>query len=277
MLFKSVCYSGCLSNRRSSLRDEDWIESTYNRNSSNQPLGAGTAAQLREWRPQTTVNSMITAQIGVSMTSISQNTNVVGIGNLNSNNSMSGMEMGFMTSRKAMSILPAEQLTTQPNPRKRKSDEIKPPKQKPSQTKQATLKTWITQPAKPPSPPPKTKVRSSGIIQDRGKPSKCTPVLGPLQQSSSPARGYDIDALPSVSFSSPNCPTIEDDDFLSPLPKPAKRLGTPDIPTSPLARSSNPAGFVGITTKSVIQGVSTERKSLGIRRGMKPWPSKKTF
>lgn len=281
MLCESVNRPYYESDVRSSLQDEDWIESNFNRNTSNHPFGAGTGAQLREWRPQTTVNSMTTTQIGFSTASISPNINIVGLGNLNSNASQNGMTTGFISSREALSLLPAKQFTTHTNPKKRKSNDIIPPKEKPSQPRQATLKTWITKPIETP-PPPKIKVRSSGIIQDRGKSSKNVPGPAPLQQFSSPPREYDIDALPSVSFSSPNCPAIEEDDFCSPLPKPVKRYGVNDIPTSPLAPPSHPVKVDGLqphgtAPKLVIKDLSTGKKSLGMRGGMKPWPSKKTF
>ena len=198
--------------------------------------------------------------------------------------------MDFMTSREALAILPLEQPTIHNNPKKRKADVVPPisVKVKSFQPKQATLKTWITKdiPLRPTEPPPpQFKVCSSGIVQDRGKPSKSIRHNALLQQSSSPSRGYDIDALPSVSFSSPTRSEIDDDDeFCSPLPKPTKRLDPNDIPTSPLAPSPSIKTVRGmglprngVETTMVVKGVSTEKRSLGIRRGMKPWPSKRTF
>ena len=273
---------------RTSLKDEDWIESNFNRNVSNQSfLGGNAAERIREWRPNTTVNSIATTQIGFSTTFVSRKNNVVGLGNLDSNSSMNGMTMGFMTSREALAILPLEQSTSHNNSKKRKADAgpTISAKQKLFQPKQATLKTWITKditlrPTEP--PPPQFKVRSSGIVQDRGKPCKSTRHPPLLEQSSSPSRGYDINALPSVSFSSPTRFEIDDDDEFSSPPKPAKDLN--DIPTSPLA-PSHPIKTVGgmglgqngVTATVTVKGVSTEKRSLGIRRGMKPWPSKRPF
>lgn len=197
--------------------------------------------------------------------------------------------MGFMTSREALAILPVEQHTSHNNPKKRKADIVPTisAKEKSFQPKQATLKTWITKDIalRLTETPPQLKVRSSGIVQDRGKPCKSIRHPPLLQQSSSPSRGYDIDALPSVSFSSPTRPEIDDDDeFRSPLPKPTKRLDLNDIPTSPLtpSHSIKTMGGVGLAWDGVaptvgVKEVLTEKRSLGIRRGMKPWPSKRAF
>lgn len=191
-----------------------------------------------------------------------------------------------MTSREALTILPLEQSTSYNHSKKRKADAgpTISAKQKSFQPKQATLKTWITKDItfqSTESPPPQFKVRPSGIVQDRGKPCKSTYNPPLLEQSSSPSRGYDINALPSVSFSSPTRSETDDDEFSSP-PKQAKDLN--DIPTSPLAPSHSikTVGGMGLgqnggTATVTIKGVSTEKRSLGIRRGMKPWPSKRPF
>jgi hypothetical protein len=264
-----------LSEVRTSLHDEDWIESNLYGKILNAPIGACTGAQLREWRPQATVNTTSTTKIGFSTTSISRNTNVAGLGNLTLNNTLDGTTMDFISSREALSLLPAEQFTSATIPRKRKSDDFVT-KRKPSQPKQATLETWITHSIQPPTP--KTKLRSSGIVKDRRKSSGHISIPHPLDGSSSPSRGYDIDALPEVSFSSPDCSEIEEDDFCDRLSNRTKRSHINDIPTSPLTSRSLPINKVNLLPSSVAPKLAgQDKKSLGIRRGMKPWPSKRAF
>ena len=189
---------------------------------------------------------------------------------------MNGITMGFMSSRETLAIFPLELPKTHNNPKKRKADVVSTisAKEKSRQPKQPTLKTWVTKdiPLRPTEPPPpQFKVRSSGIIQDRGKPSKSIRCPSLLQQSSSASRGYDIDALPSVSFSSPTRPEMDEhDEFRSPLPKPMKRVDPNDIFTSRLSPSHSikTVGGMGLAGNSVIaamavKGVSTEKRSLG--------------
>jgi len=186
--------------------------------------------------------------------------------------------MGFMTSREALSILPPEQLTNTPKPKKRKADHPSTSTKfngKTGRPKQATLKTWFTNDV------PSVRVNvakapikrdlSSGIIHDRGKALHGKPVLPALQQMSSPSRGYDIDALPAAFSSSP---TIEP---VSPLPK---KVAIGDIPTSPLIPTDEVAKdryrpTLGFQRAQGMTVIPPAKKTLGMRRAMKPWPSKK--
>ena len=224
------------------------------------------------------MNTLTTTQSGTSTTSISHD---VGLRNFNLNGPLSGMTRGFITSREALSSLCFEPPTaTVSNTRKRKADLATCISSKSAQPKQATLKTWITRdiPAGQTKLPTVVKTRSSGIIHDRGKPMKNLSVPVHLQESSSPDRGYDVDSLPAISFSSPNGPAIDDNEIHSPLPKSTKRLDKNDLPIS-LSASSHPVRVGGMAfARDGVErtiGASNERRSLGIRRGMKPWSSKK--
>jgi hypothetical protein len=257
------------------LCDEDWIENDINPVDSQQPFLENTAAQwIREWRPQVTVDTLTTTQIGFSTTSITRTTNINGLGNLNQNNVPVGMALtGFISSREALSILPPEKAASDTHSRKRKGETAMltaAPKQKPVEPKQTTLKPWTNSNGTTPSvepAPTQIKPRSSGIIHDRGKAVKSDKALPSLQQMSSPDRGCDFDALPSLSFSSsPNKPPAVEHRHLD------------EISTSPLAiHTSNVIENSVTRTIPLIKGISSGRKSLGIRRGMKPWPSKKEF
>jgi hypothetical protein len=269
--------------KRSSLQDEDWIgtEPKTNRNDT----GGSAAQRIREWRPQTTVNAMSTTHIGFHVTSALANTGIVGFGGVNQLMQPSSMTtMGFMTSREALSILPPEQLANADNnPRKRKADSKAPAATKPksAKPKQTTLQTWINQdnPGQPSEfviPP--SKACSSGIIQDRGKATKSGPILPQPHEMSSPSRGLEIEALPSLSFSSP---ALADISVFAVVQD--KYCVEDDVPTSPLSPFTQPATSLGVVRTSPSTLVpqpgsssnSAERRSLGIRRGMKPWSSKK--
>jgi hypothetical protein len=269
---------------RSSLQDEDWIEREPK--TSGNDITTGTAAQrIREWRPQTTVNAMATTHIGFSAGSTLANTGIIGFGGVNQlMQPSSTTTMGFMTSREALSILPPEQLTNADNnPRKRKADSKAPATTKPksAKPKQTTLQTWIN-PDRQSHPGesviPSSKVCSSGIIQDRGKAIKSGPTLPHPHEMSSPSRGLEIESLPSLSFSSPAVADIS----VSAVVR-EKYCVDDDVPTSPLSPFTQPATSLGVVGPSPCElvprlglgGISAERRSLGIRRGMKPWSSKK--
>jgi hypothetical protein len=270
--------------RRSSLIDEDWIEREPRPGVGE--VTDGTAAQrIREWRPQTTVNAITTTHIGFPTTSTLTKNALAGFGNVNQLVQSSNLTtIGFMTSREALSILPPEQLANaDKNPRKRKADNKHPSNiKKAVKPQQTTLQTWfnleVPQHNSEPAPRP-MKVSSSGIIQDRGKAIKPGPSLPQPQDMSSPRRGYDINELPSLSFSSP---AVGEDKSLNIATFTEKCDVDDDIPTSPLMSIVQPvtvAGMAGASLLPLVSGsavsVSAERRSLGIRRGMKPWSSKK--
>jgi hypothetical protein len=269
---------------RSSLQDEDWIEREP-KTSGTDITSASAAQRIREWRPQTTVNAMATTNIGFSDSSTLTNTSIIGFGGVKQLIQPSSMTtMGFMTSREALSILPPEQLTNaDSSSRKRKADSKAPTttKSKSSKPKQTTLQTWInqdsqSQPAEPAIPP--SKVYSSGIIHDRGKATKSGPTLPQPHEMSSPSRGLEIEALPSLSFSSPAVPDISVSAVVQ-----GKSCVDDDVPTSPLSPFTQPATSLGVFSPSPCtvvlrpgpNSILAERRSLGIRRGMKPWSSKK--
>jgi hypothetical protein len=231
-----------------------------------------------------TVDNLSDGQVGFTTTStLSSSMNTIG-GMRNSGplERLSGgiTSIGFMTSREALSILPAEQHANTINPKKRKQDKTSTTTSKASRPKQTTLRTWVSKPTRSAEPEPVLKARSSGIIQDRGKTARNVPIRIIPQQMSSPERGYDIEALPTVSFSSPTgaqgrvC-------FDSPIQPRCDDRIIDDPRTSPLAPPALPAQR-GISNPkdalNVSAGIGTapmERRSLGIRRGMKPWPSKR--
>jgi hypothetical protein len=188
---------------------------------------------MRQYRPQTAV-------IGFTSTQISRNTTVSGLGGLNQNRGLQGSHpptgppMGFMTSREALAVLPPEQLTQGPEGKKRKSGAAELPdlKNKSWRPKQETTSSGFVSPDvylnTAGLPGFATKTVSSGIVQDRGKPLAKTPVLPQTHLSSSPYHGLDVDALPSVSFSSPK----------SALP--AEEVRANDLTTSPLVSNGQP-------------------------------------
>lgn len=257
---------------RSSLVDEDWIERDMNRPSANSVTGeTGAAQRIREWRPVMTVNALATTQIGARVTPIDS------LGSTNQSMPIGGIAtMGFMTSREALSLLPAEQHNNI-NPRKRK---LEPTASKTTaRPKQTTLSRWINNHVPPPEPQPQesalsTKVRSTGIIQDRGKQMRNELIPAIPLQMSSPERGLDIDTLLAVSLSSSPAPATPHG------PRHERLLD--DLPTSPLVPTELPLkrqGFAGskdgLGVALGIASIPAERRSLGIRRGMKPWSSKK--
>lgn len=236
------------------------------------------AQRIREWQPQTTAGGFSTTQIGFQTTQVSH---AFTAGAINRNMTMnSTTQIGFMTTREALSILPPEQLSDRYTSKKRKSEIpsiLLTSKPKPAQPKQTSLSNWIKgEPEVQPQvehEPPLTRVISSGIIQDRGPPPRKNqpPLLPSVLPPSSPERGCDPDLLPAVSFSSPY------DD--SPRPRcVADTTSYPaddDVPTSPL-RSKSDASSTAAGVRTLPWSMApSERKSLGIRRGMKPWPSKK--
>lgn len=190
--------------------------------------------------------------------------------------------MGFVSSRKVLSVRSNKQPSTQSLTQKRKADDDPPcvtSKRKPSESR---LAAFVNNPY-PVFPDSghavqRIKVSSSGIVRDRRKPIKGGSTL-PLQaQSSSPARGYDLDALPSVSFSSPKEAEGGGSNVIE-----LKSTGIEEPPTSPLRPLCNytkePIKVLSHKYDmhaSHVPVLSTERRSLGIRRGMKPWPSKKS-
>ena len=101
--------------------------------------------------------------------------------------------MGFISSRQVLSMLPPEHLTNNvPQPQlKRKSEDL------PAVFQLSSGTIVNSQPG-----PPAKKPTLSGAIVDRAKPIVNGPVL-PLLQSSSPHPGVEVDALPSLSFTSP--------------------------------------------------------------------------
>lgn len=241
------------------------------RPSANPATSETSAAQrIREWRPEMTVNALTTTQIGARVTTIGC------LGSTNQSMPTGGIAtMGFMTSREALSLLPAEQHNN--NPRKRK---LEPTVSKTTaRPKQTTLSRWVNNHVPPPEPQPQesalyTRVRSTGIIQDRGKQMRNVLIPSIPLQMSSPERGLDIDTLLAVSLSSSPAPATPHG------PRHERPLN--DIPTSPLVPTELPLkrqGFAGskdgLGTALGIASVPAERRSLGIRRGMKPWSSKK--
>jgi hypothetical protein len=231
--------------------------------------GETTVAQrIREWRPQTTVASLPVTQIGFTTTTIGSTTNIVGLDRLTTTTSIS---TGFITSREALSILPSEPTTNN----KRKAEHPPLKKSKLRVPKQSTLTSWIQEEIR--DDPlavlvkHEFKTRSTGIVHDRGKPTETPQATLPSDPSSSPARGYDIDALPTVSFSSPFASKV-DVEFESPLAKPGKRFVVEEVlPPAPLMPA---CPMVAGQRVSVVSALVPARKSLGIRRGMKPWGAK---
>jgi len=255
---------------RPSIYDDDWIEAPKN----DRPLSEGGAAvtsRIREWRPQTTVTPLPVTQTGFTTTTIARTTKVIGLDKLDPVNCIT---TGFMSSREALSILSTEPTTTNIN-NKRKAEHPLSKKLKPRAAKQSTLTSWISQDKSTRSMETcKIKARPSGIVHDRGKPVPA--VALPANQSPSPPRGYNLDALPSVSFSSPTCDVnCIDEEFESPLAKPGKRFIVGEPPVMPLTLGYQPMGQTIAPTGTSVKGVGMHRKSLGIRRGMKPWSSGK--
>ena len=255
---------------RPSIYDDDCIEGP-NTDKPNLEGAIAAASRIREWSPQTTVTHLPVTQIGFTTTMIARTTKVVGLDKLNPAN---GMTTGFMSSRDALSVLSTEHTTININ-KKRKAKHPPPIKSKPQATKQSTLTSWISQDESTRSKETcEIKPRSSGIVHDRGKPVPVATL--PVDQSSSPARGYDLDALSSVSFSSPTSNVKGyDEEFESPLAKPGKRFTVEQPPVMLLNLGCQTMGPTTAPTGTSVSGIGMQRKSLGIRRGMKPWPSGK--
>ena len=254
---------------RPSIYDDDWIEAPKNDKALSEGATA-VASRIREWRPQAIVTPLPVTQTGFTTTTIARTTKVIGLDKLDPVNCMM---TGFMSSREALSILSTEPTTTNIN--KRKAEYPLPKKLKPRAAKQSTLTSWISQDKSTRSTETcKIKPRPSGIVHDRMKP---VPVVAlPANQSPSPPRGYDLDALPTVSFSSPTCDVnCIDEEFESPLAKPGKRFIVGEPPVMPLTLGYQPMGQTIAPTGTSVKGVGMHRKSLGIRRGMKPWSSGK--
>lgn len=228
--------------------------------------GTTVAQRIREWRPQTTVASLPVTQIGFTTTTIGRTTNIIGLDRLTTT---TGIRTGFITSREALSILPSEPTTKN----KKHAEHPLRKKAKPRIPKQLTMTSWIQEDIRdePPAVLAKYefKTRSTGIVHDRGKPSGPPRVILPPDPSSSPAPGYDIDALPPVSFSSPSGKAGVE--LESPLAKPGKRFIVEEVPPAPLLPA---CPMVAGQRVSVMSAVVPARKSLGIRRGMKPWGTK---
>ena len=210
---------------RLSLKDEDWIE--------NQPLvGANqyenytsAAQRMREWTPQTTITST-TANAG------SQG----GVP------SIKGLQMGFMSGRQALAHLPPEQLTYDNNPKKRKAEipGKAAPTTKTAGPVQKPLKSFMNPDdifnIRDFSLPSKPSV-SSGIVQERGKPLKRGRLIPRSRLSSSPDLGVNVDALPSVSFSSPSTTVAAKEEII----KENNLITSPLMPGAlPLSRKPEP-------------------------------------
>jgi hypothetical protein len=249
---------------RPSIHDDDWFEPKSDK--PEMEGGTTVAQRIREWRPQTTVAALPVTQIGFTTTTIGRTTNILGLDRLTTTTSMM---TGFITSREALSILPTEPTINN----KRKAEQPHPQKSKPRVTKQSTLTSWIQEELREDPLPVvakfDVKTRSTGVVHDRGKPTEPPRAMLPPDPSSSPARGYDIDALPPVLFSSPSAGKVEEE-FESPLAKPGKRFIVEEVPPAPLL----PACPMVAGQRVSVAGVVPVRKSLGIRRGMKPWGAK---
>ena len=191
--------------------------------------------RIREWRPQTTVNALSKTQVGFSTAFIPGNANIAGLGGVGGN---PGPMMGFISSRHVFAILPAHQLTSDTNTRKRRSNQnLTVAKEKFFQQKESNTKSRIN--ADIPnceidSLPLKKKVCSSGVVHDRGKVSRNAPAVSLPEQMSSPDQVWDLDALPSVSFSSPNDSMTAARYYPSPMSQPQTKSQA-DVPTSPIA------------------------------------------
>jgi hypothetical protein len=228
--------------------------------------GVRAVDRIREWQPQTTESGFIRTQIGFQTTQISRTFNTRDVNRSMALNTTS--QTGFMTTREALSILPSKQLSNSYSSKKRRAEPSALPSSntKPPTAVQTSLSTWITGRTEVKEKAPLTRALSSGIVQDRGPPFRKiqqSPLIPTCLPSSSPERGYDPDLLPAVSFSSPY------DD--SPRPR-SKLTATNDLAeddalTSPLLPTAMPVPSAG--------PVPSARRSLGIRRDMKPWTSKK--
>jgi hypothetical protein len=290
---------GDISDGRSSVDDEDWIGRDMNKPLAIDSVGEATAAQrIREWRPQMAINSQSITQIGFTTTSVSEFTGglghtgglgpVGGLSRLESLNQGQPMEgfttMGFMSSRTVLPSFPPEPHPNTMNPKKRKLDNATSTtsKSKDRRPIQTTLNTWVNQPVHLPKKEPQIKVRSSGIVQDRGKPVRTAAVVTFPQQMSSPERGYDIEALPAVSFSSP-IPEVNMEDLpTSPTGLRFEEKALDDLPASPIAPTlslgKRPTVTLGPSVGHLSIGsgsIKTEKRSLGMRGAMKPWPSRR--
>jgi len=196
--------------------------------------------------------------------------------------------MGFMSSREALAILPPEQLPKITPAAKRKATNAvegviltKAARRseqatnavekftKEVRSEQKTMQMFIN----PDSlfdfriiPKLNKPSVSSGIVQDRGKPLKTSPVLPQNHLSSSPDRGLNIDALPSISFSSPSTALATQEE------KGTVHLSTsPLIPTPP-SSALKPVPRPMVPDRSILPGA---KKRLGIPRDMAPWRGKR--
>jgi len=110
------------------------------------------------------------------------------------------------------------------------------------------------------------------MIVDRARPSPLGPTIS-LLQSSSPRPGIDVDALPSLSFSSPVDLRIESDDEFKDLP-----ATSPLAPVQPAAKRTKAAEpklrSIPSTTRDRVVGRGRGR---GTVRGMKSGPGKNVF
>lgn len=250
-------------NNRPSINDEDWVENPTNGLARSQSFGNNNPSQKREWRPQMTTTSLTTAtQIGAT-TTITQNPTTGGPGALPKSNPMAnvppGAPMGFISSRQVLSMLPPEQLNN-PVLQKRKSDGPPAPKR----TAPGTLdrKSIVL---------PEFRPARTATIVDRAKPTPCGPVI-PLLQSSSPHPGIEVDALPSLSFSSPMDLKAESDDEFKDLP-----ATSPLAPIKPAAKRTKKSTIV-VPPPVANQGSGRGRgRGRPAGRSMKPWPMTNRF
>jgi hypothetical protein len=193
--------------------------------------------------------------------------NIKGLGSLRHNPALNlTASTGFISSRQALSILPRERTPPSPNPRKRKINSIS--STNPSKSKQTTIKSYMDPILDIPHEKPAKikKLPSSGIIQDRGRLVTVKTELPSIQQMSSPHRGCDVDELPFVSFSSS---PLKELNAKSPSREGFSSPPLINSPTNPANRNLEElSGFV-------LRKMNAPKKSLGIRRDMKPWPSKR--
>ena len=232
------------------------------------------AQRIRDWQPEAITGGFTTTRIGFNTTQVSQSFNA---GTINQNLKVNMSQIGFMTTREALSILPPEQLTNSKNMKKRKAGVASsaPSESKVRQSKQTSLKSWFAGEPQVEQKAPLVRVQSSGIIQDRGRVSckaQLPALLPDTLPPSSPESVYDPDLLPAVSFSSPHVDP----------PRADETVGLQDdVPISPLGPKSvlPSVPSVGNKVQRITQptgngDVASQRRSLGIRRGMKPWSAK---
>jgi hypothetical protein len=210
---------------------------------------------MREWAPQTTINSTTT-----------------NIGSQGGDPFMKGLQMGFMSGRQALAHLPPEQLTYDNNSKKRKAEipGKAAPTTKTAGPVQKPLKSFMNPDdifnIRDFSLPSKPSI-SSGIVQDRGKPLKRGRVLAQSRFSSSPELGLNVDALPSVSFSSPSTTVAAKEEII----KENNIITSPLMPGAlPLSRKPEPY----FPAPQVIPNPRA-LKGFGKRRSLNPWEHKR--